>query len=446
MIANQDSPEPTTDDKSIWRRSRRNVSISAAGSALSLAIKFAQMALLTRVLRVDDFGRMLIVLNLFVFLDSFLGMRVSDAIFRFLPSFKERGDKPSIKGLMLLCLALCLASGLLIYGFVFFSSPFLADRLYPNLEMTPLFRIYGCTILLTSLSGVYEPILRLNDRFASVVAPQILGGLVTLILLCIYLIGQPVYNLETVTVIFAVGVLIQSGLPLLKSLHHLKDFLSGRGVRQSIRALSQHRSALGATLFNSNLSGYLKLAISPGDIFLLGLFSTPTQLAWYGLAKQLTAPLAFLQTNLQTAVLPEIATLAGKEKFAQLRRLLLRYLGRSAAISIVLVALVILLGRFLILNFLRPEYAASLPVFYLLSFAAWLLLVFLVFRPLALSLDMLRWHNLALLASSCVILILIVAGRLNAMTMAIVQLADALVLRSLFCAIVWMRLRRLEKK
>lgn len=61
------------EDNSIWRRFSRNVSISVFGSGLSLAIKLLQTALLTRMLRIEDYGRVVIVLNLFVFLEAFFG-------------------------------------------------------------------------------------------------------------------------------------------------------------------------------------------------------------------------------------------------------------------------------------------------------------------------------------------------------------------------------------
>jgi len=92
----------------------------------------------------------------------------------------------------------------------------------------------------------------------------------------------------------------------------------------------------------------------------------------------------------------------------------------------------------------QPEYLAALPVFYVLTVAAWLMLVFLVFRPLAVSLDLLRWHNLALAASGGIVVLFIIFGGLNALTMAYIQLAEVLVLRSLFNALVWTRLKHLE--
>jgi O-antigen/teichoic acid export membrane protein len=454
MISVTQRIKTDVEGRAIWRRLRRNISISVVGSSLFLAVKLAQTALLTRVLEVNDYGRVLLVLNFFVFLDSFFGLRVSDVMFRFFPLLNERGEKHALKGLLLLCLGICLASGLIIYGAVVILSPWLADRFYPGLEMTPLFRIYGCTILFSSFGGVYEPVLRVHDRFNAIVAPQILGSLVTLILLCIYfatrsgpgISANGGYSVGIVVAAFAVGALIQSVIPLIKALRLVKPFLSGAKFKEAMQTLAEHRRAIKACLMNSNLSGYLKFAISPGDVFLLGLFSTPAQLAWYGVAKQLTAPLALLQTNIQIAVTPEISSLVAKRKFHQLKRLLAGYFTRSILIGSFLLIGVVLLGHFLIVNILRAEYTAALPVFYLLAGAAWLMLVFLVFRPLALNLDLLRWHNLVLLASSGIVVFIIIAGELNAMTMAYVQLVEVLIFRSLFGVFIVTRLIRLASE
>ncbi len=101
----------------------------------------------------------------------------------------------------------------------------------------------------------------------------------------------------------------------------------------------------------------------------------------------------------------------------------------------------VLLGRLLILHLFPAQYIAALPVFYCLIAAAWLLLVFLVFRPLAVSLDLIKWHNLALLMSALIVVFLIIAGGLNALTMAYVQLAEAAILRLAFSLVVWKKLR-----
>jgi len=432
------------DDRSIWRRFRRNVSISLLGSGVSLAIKLAQTALLIRLLQIDDYGRVLIVLNLFVFLDSFFGLRVSDVMFRFFQQLKEQ-DVRALQGLLILCLGISLASGLLISGGVLILAPRLADRIYPNLDLAPLLNIYACTVLVSASSGFYEPILRIYDRFTAIVVPQVLGSLVTLTLLCAYFAtnlttGTRGYDLKAIVAAFAVGVLVQCLLPLAQALRLVRPYLASVKVREAALALDSHRRELVGCLLNSNLTGYLKFAINPGDLFFLGLFSSATQVALYGLAKQLTAPLALLQTNLQTAITPEIASLVVKERFEQLKRLISRYVWWTFGLSSLLAISALSLGRFLILSWVQPEYLAALSVFYALIVVAWLLLIFLVFRPLAVSLDLLRWYNLALLVSAAVLFCFVIAGTLNALTMAYIQLAEALILRSLFNVVVWKRL------
>jgi O-antigen/teichoic acid export membrane protein len=174
---------------------------------------------------------------------------------------------------------------------------------------------------------------------------------------------------------------------------------------------------------------------------LLGVFSSPTQVALYGLAKQLTSPLALLQTTIQTAIAPEVTNLIARLKLRQLLRLVTRYLVSALVFGALLFAGALVLGRFLILHFFASQYLTALPIFYCLLAAAWLLLIFLLFRPIALSLDLIKWHNLALLLSAAMTGWLIVTGKLNALTMAYVQLGEAAVLRFSFSLLVWNKLR-----
>jgi O-antigen/teichoic acid export membrane protein len=435
------------EDNSLWRRLRRNVSIGVLGSAIAAAIRLVQAFLLTRFLQIEDYGRVLIVLNLFVFLESFFGLRVSDVMFRFFQSLREQRDKRALRGLLLFCLGICFASGLLIYLVVLMLSPSLAASIYSNPDLSPLFNIYGLTILISAFSGFYEPLLRMYDRFSAIVVPQVLGNLITLAILIFYFAttNGGGYNLRLVVVGFAIGALVQTIPPFVKAFSLVRSFLARDETRDETKetgqGLAQYRHELVRCLFNSNLSGYLKFAINPGDVFLLGLISSPTQVALFGLAKQLTSPLAVLQTTIQIAITPEITGLIAKLKLQQLEQLVARYVVSAFVFGGLFLIAAILLGRLLILHIFSAQYAPALPVFYCLIVAAWLLLVFLVFRPVAVSLDLLSWYNLALLMSTVIVMFLIVVGGLNALTMAYVQLAEAAILRLSFSLLVWNKLR-----
>jgi O-antigen/teichoic acid export membrane protein len=433
------------EDYPLWRRFRRNVSTNALGAVLTLAIKLVQTALLTRLLKIDDYGRVLIVINLFVFLDSFFGLRVNEVMFRFFQPLNEQRDHRSLKRLLLFCLGMSLASGLLTWGVVLVLFRWLADRIYPGLELTLLFNIYGCTVLVSAFSGFYQPILRIHDRFTSIVVPQVAGNLVTLTILCVYFAAGDGYNLNFIIAAFAIGVFVQSVPPLVQALRMVKPLLA-RNTQPAMQRPAQHCPGLARFMFCSTLSGSLRIGLNPGDVFFLGFFSSPTQVALYGLAKQLTAPLSLLATNTQTAITPEITTLVAQRKFNQLKRFLGGYVASATIASGLLLISAFLLGRKLLSGLFQPEYADALPVFHVLISVVGIQLVFLAFRPLAVSLDFLKWHNLGTLLSSCAVVIFALVAGLSAFSMAWIQLADILIVRLLSNVMVWMQLKRLTEK
>lgn len=435
-----------TQDLPLWLRFRRNLSIGLLGSVALVVVKLGQTALLAKALRIDDFGRVLIVTNLFVFLEAFVGLRVSDLVLRLFQPLEERGDGRALQGLILLCLGLSLVTGLLVGCGVFALSPWISERFYHSAELAPLFRTYACAALLSALREVYEPVLRIRDRFTSVVLPQVLGGLTTLSILAVYFYSADAYDLRVVVAAFALGVFVQTVPPLASVLRLMKASLSGIELKAAARSLNRYRRELFGCLFHSNVSGYLKFAVNPGDLFLLGLFSTPAQVALYGLARQLTAPLALLQTNAQTAVAPEVMSLIAAEKFAQLRRLVGRYVAASSVIGLLCVACGLLLGRFVIAWLARPEYAEARPVFYVLIVVASVMLAAVVFRPVSIGLDLMRWYNLGLLLSTLVVFAFVAVGGLDARRMAYAQLAGAFVVRFVCNLPVWSRLRTLASR
>ena len=444
-LLKQDPQQMKVDDvdASIWSRLRRNVSISILGSGFSVTIKLGQTILLTRFLKIQDYGRLLIVLNFFMFLDSFFGVRVSDVMFRFFQSLKEQGDLLALKTLLQFCLVISFATGLLTYIVVLIVSPWLAGYLYESPDLSPLFNIYGCTILISAFSGIYQPILRIYDRFAAIMIPNVVGSLVTFVLLLIYFAKASGGNhdLRIIVAAFTIGILVQVIPPLVQALMLVWPFLVGVAAGNKPTTAVNLRPQLVRFLFNSNLSGYLKFATDPGDVFLLGLFSSPTQVALYGLAKQLASPLALLQVTLQTAITPEITSLMARLKLNELRQFVRRFIRSSILFGGILLLFAFLLGQLLIPQLFAAQYAAALPIFYCLVVAAWFLLVLLMFRPLAISLDLLKWHNLVLLVSAVFLFGLVLAGKLTAWTMAFVQLGEATILRSCFSLLVWKKLR-----
>ncbi|MFN2383982.1 MAG: lipopolysaccharide biosynthesis protein [Gemmatimonadota bacterium] len=431
------------EDAPLLKRYARNFSIGLGGSLASLVLGLGRTALLTKSLSIADYGKILIVMNLPAFIGTILNVRVQDLINKFYPEFEAAEDAAALRGLLLLSIGLNLAVSLVVSLGIFLLAPWIADRFYDDPGLAILFRIYAVIRVLSFLHGVYTPILRLKDRFAAVIIPQVIGNGLTLAALAAYFLTVDGYRLTHVVAILAAGLLASTLPPLVAMLRIVRPHLIAGRAERARAALGRHGRMIRETLFHTNLAGYLNIVFTPGDVFLLGLFGTPTQVAIYGLAQQLTAPLLVLQDNIAAALTPEVVSLWARRKLEQLNRLLRLYLIPMALGGALALLAGWLLARPVILWLAKPEYLAAIPVFHLQLVVLWISVVFLIFYPLGLSLNMLRWFN----GANAIVLVLVAGylvwqGELTALAMAWLLLLAAVIRRLLGNLPVYFAFRR----
>jgi O-antigen/teichoic acid export membrane protein len=404
----------------------RNFSLSAGGSAANILIGVARTALLTKTLPVESYGRILIVVDLFRFVKMFVDVRVSDVLYKYLPAFEESNSETAAKGLLVLGLTICAVLGGVVAGGIFFTSEWIAKSFYEDANLSSGFRIYAAGVVFAAFSGFYRPILRLRDRFSLLIVPQVLGQFVTLVFLGVYLLGVGGRQFNLIIAAFAGGMLIRSLVPLVAALRLSAPHLSGWWkLRDEWKALSPYRQELVATLWQTNLAGYLKLGSQQGGGFLLGVLSTPRQVALYGIARQLARPLKVLQNNVQTAIAPEIFTLHAESEMSKLYSFTKGFLKAKAVVGGMALVAAFFLARPAVLLIAQPEYLEAVPVFWAMVSVTFVTFVTLTLYPLTVAMGKLTRRNLCMGARFVYIGGAATLG-LDAFKMAVAQFAGAL--------------------
>jgi O-antigen/teichoic acid export membrane protein len=411
----------------LLRRIGKNFSIGVAGSGLLLVLSLGNTALLTKNLPIEDYGRILVVLNFYSLAAMFFGLRVNDFIYRFFPQFKEQEEILELKGMLVLSFLISLVVGLIVGTGTFMTSSWISQIFYKDLTYVPLFRIYAVGAFFLAFEGFYISILRLHDRFLLIVICQVAGRAVPLIL-----IGTYILYFKTLTVAFAVwmktvGVMITVLPALIISIIYIWPVInntSGLGLA----SLKKHRKHLLSNLFQTNLIGYLKMGSDTGGMFLLGVLASPTQVALYGIARQLATVLKIMQSNIQNAFTPEIVSLWAQKKIRQLYQLVNGYTKWSLIVGAIITIISIALAKPIILIFTTADYIPALPVFYVFIFTIYMTFVSLIFFPLALTMDKLGHRNLIVAIRFIYLLIALMIG-LSAMTLALVQFFGVLTTR-----------------
>jgi O-antigen/teichoic acid export membrane protein len=428
----------------LLRRIGKNFSIGFVGSVLLLLVSLGRTALLTKNLAIADYGRILVVLNFFGFVSMLFGLRVNDFIYRFFPQFKERQEYSELKGMLILSFTLSLLVGLVVGLGPYFTSTWISHTFYHDVYYAPLFRIYALAGFFAAFEGFSTAILRLHDRFVLIVFPHVIGAAVS-----VAAIGGKIIHSGSITMEFALGCIMGGMLlttvpTLLLSLLCVSPIIAKtKGL--GFRSLMSHRGRLFSTLFQTNLTGYLKLGSETGGMFLLGLLAPPAQVALYGIARQLAKVLTVVQGNIQNAVTPEIVSLWAQKKVKQLYKLVNTYTRWALIGGAVIAVIAVLLSKPVILIFTTPKYLEALPVFYVFMFTIYLTFVSLVYFPLALTMDQLGRRNLVV-SSRLLYLALGVCIGLNAMVLALVQLGGALTIRLFNDIPLLRRLKMMQEK
>jgi O-antigen/teichoic acid export membrane protein len=426
------------------RRFFKNFTISSIGSVCGIVISLGRTVLLTKSLSLPDYGKILIIPNIFLFLSFLWGIRIPDIIFRFYPKFRQDEDE-ALQGLIILCFIIELVKGGLIGLGVLVLAPWIGQFFYSDPTISFPLQIFAFAVLFNSLlsGGMVSAVLRIHDCFSHIVLSQVFGNLLVLSLLFFYFRMVGDYSLSHVVSILGIGIIVPSFFPALKAFRILRKNLCPLCLKQNWSGLKKHRRELYSVFSQTSLVSYLKVLFSPGDIFLLGIFSSSKEVALYGLARQLIGPLAMLQNNIQVAITPEIISSWAKKQYIQLYSFIRNFL-KIAVFPFIFVVVVIGGDAMpaIIEWFSKPEYLEAIPVLNFLFLAAWLSFITIVFYPLGLASDMISRYNISQLCAVLIFIPFLGFAKIDAIRMAFVQIGSICFILAFFCLPVFLRIRR----
>jgi len=409
----------------LYRRIFKNLSLSLTGMATGVLLNLGRVSLLTKGLSVADYGRILIIVGLFQFLINFLEIRVQDILFKYYPQFRKEGKERELVGIIWICIAACIVLGVFVGGSVFIFADWIAQTFYEDKSLGKLIQIYSVSAVFTAFSSFYAAILRINNRFSSIIIPQITGTAVDLALIAVFWFGFGYLTPEIVIYIVTINAIISQAPPLIMAfgiIRRLKPSFSR--LKDDIRTLRPMAKEIKHMFFHSNLAGYMKLT-EGGGVFLLGVLASPTQVALFGLSQKLLKPLEKLKRNIQVAVTPEVHNLYAYQKYKQLDQLIRRYIRISAVVVVAFFIGIILFIEPFITVFAKPEYLDALPNFYIQLATAFVIFPFILLFPLTVSMNEIKRMNIVKGASLVYIGVACFVG-LDAISLAVAFLLGAI--------------------
>lgn len=404
----------------------RNISITFTSYLLIAVLGLLRTSILTKGLGLEQFGIFLIIISFVSIFFLFFGLRVGDILYRV---YSNESLLIKFKSENLFCLSFLLAilQGFIIFSIGSISFPFLIDIFYEeNESLIKYIDLYKFVLILLPLESFYTPILRLKNKYGLILKPQVFSVFVSVVALSIiyFFYDLNVYNALS---IYLVATALQMIIPSFFVFRLFLNSFNLTSFKKDFANIGLLISQVKKTFFDTTFSNYLKIFFNPGDLFLLGILSSPSAVGIYGLAKTISSPISSLGALLQTVYTPEVTRLKSKNNFKQIVNLV-KY-NFIIFLSSILIGslLMIFFGQSIIEIFSKSEFfeSASVSIVLIIAFGGTYLFGNIIY-PYAITIDKIHLQNLSLFISILISIIFLMNFYIDAHLFAYLQLLPAI--------------------
>jgi O-antigen/teichoic acid export membrane protein len=317
---------------------RDSLYVAVWQGAISVA-DLLQLALITHVLGLDEFGRLALVSSFVVLVGQFFDLRIGAAVTTFGVRRLAAADQPGFAGVTQFGYVLDAATGVIGFAVVAALAPFVGPNLIGD-DGTLLILLFGLTLLVSTTNESSVSILRLFDRFRLVASYT-----VVLEATRVALLGLALFLSRSLVAVVLALLAHSAAVALVNVVAANRVFRRATRLSLAHRALDgfAEKRAMLRMAAHTNVVSYARLAQVQLPPLLLGALSGPTQVGLYKVGTAAAAAVARLVDPAYAALLPRISRLWATGRRDEVRILLRRSTGFAILLTgSALLALVIL--------------------------------------------------------------------------------------------------------
>lgn len=399
-----DEPDALATPQPIWRI-LRNTSWSLGGKAVGAVLSIVYLAMIARSLGPVDFGRFALIFSFAQAIYCLVAFPTWQIIIRYGTKYVLDQMHDKFAQLVWLCLAMDLAGfciGLMLtvgalYGFAgqFGIDAELRDRI-----------LWFTLILILSARGTVIGILRAHDRFRDAAMADSLVPIIRFIGVILVVYVHP--SVENFLLVWVLSEFATTAILWIIALRSLDLPLAAQNLRQIPSYYRQYPDLTRFTGF-SNLGASLRVLSQQFIVLIVGLYAGPAAAGFFRLGHQLGQVLARISDGLSIAFYAEhsrMSHLDGENAVASMIARTVKVMAISAA---VLLAILLVLGKPLLVSIFGAPFAPAYPFVLLLGGAAAVQLGSSALEPILLAKGNAGWALLANLAGSIALLIVLFA-------------------------------------
>lgn len=373
---NHGDPDPSRGSR--WRAWRQDALLQRvlrnSGYLFGSNVISAVLSIVTaNLLGVAGLGVLGVVTSLVSNINRLLSFRMGEVVVKHMGEYLARDDRPRAAAIVKIAFLTEGLTSLAAYGVLAALAPLAARFIAKDPATTPLFLVYGLSILGNFGQEVATGVLQVGGHFRSQAAIN-MGQSVLLAVLLVWaaLTGA---GLWAVTLIYLVGKLILGLGPLAVALYRLPAML-GAGWWRAPLALIPDRRALAGFAINTNFSGTINVLARDSEQLWISFFFSPVEAGYFKVALSLINLIVMPVTPFISTTFPEITRTVALRQWARLRSLLRRVTLLAAAWTAAVGVGLLAVGRPVLFSdwtifgrsfhIYRPEFLPAFPALMIL--------------------------------------------------------------------------------
>ncbi len=272
-------------------------------------------------LGVEQFGALGIIISFVSSINGLLSFRMADVVVRYLGEYTTLGELDKAGALVKAAILVEGCTSITAYGVLALAAPLGARYIAHDPSTTPLFFLFGISILGMLATETATGVLQVGDHFRSQSLINLLQSLVTAaVIVYAYITGA---GMMAVMVAYLSGKLVSGIGPMILAWRALKRMLGPHWWKAPLSVLPSWRE-LGRFAVSTNLSGTINKVVRDSELLWVGwLFGTSP--AGYFKTALAVLNLMIMPINpFISTTYPEITRAITRKAWATLRQLLRR--------------------------------------------------------------------------------------------------------------------------
>lgn len=353
----------TLAEDSILSRVLKNTGYLFSSTTIGLVLSLVQSIFAARLLGVAAFGLIGIITTFVSNVNRLFSFRMGEFIIRYLG--KELTEDNKVKGGAVVKVAMITEgiTSLVAFGVLLLLAPLGAKYIAKDIQALPMIQLFGFSILANMISETSTGVLQVTNNFRAQAVINLVQSVITaLLILLAFLMNGSIYFVLSA---YLVGKIILGVSPAILAFYHLPRYLNKGWWKSPLSVLPPFKE-LAQYALSTNFSGTVKMVASESEPLWVGFFLDQQAVGLYKLAISIVNPLMMPITPFISTTFPEMTRSIVSKMWGQLRRLLKRVTLVSATWTAVVLAVMLLLGKWLIGLFYGSEFIPAYQVTMLL--------------------------------------------------------------------------------